>query len=50
MDDDRAGAVMNPHQCLCLFDCRDCSESGYEWHTHDDIDPCPMHPDALVVS
>lgn len=35
-------------ECTCYRDCADDSMSG-TWHQHGD-DPCPVHPDAPVVS
>lgn len=39
---------VNVVECTCYRDCADDSMSG-SWHQHGD-DPCPVHPDAPVVS
>lgn len=37
-------SVMN---CTCYHSCERDSHSG-DWHQHED-EPCPVHPDAMVV-
>lgn len=33
--------------CECYMSCDSCSHSG-DWHTHEG-EPCPVHPDAVMV-
>ena len=33
--------------CECYHSCGSCSHSG-DWHTHEG-EPCPVHPDAVMV-
>ena len=33
--------------CACYFECRKDSHSG-RWHQHEE-EPCPVHPDAVMV-
>jgi hypothetical protein len=46
--DGDAGSPLAVGCCFCLVDCRDCSHSGEEMHTHAP-ERCPVHPDALQV-
>lgn len=42
-----AASITAAADCTCHVDCNADSHSG-AWHQHED-EPCPVHPDALMV-